>query len=270
MQSLKFEDAIRAVAKVGFDGIEVAARPDWDSAPQNMSRPRRREVRELLAANGLEVTALMDRVVPSRSDDEHSAGLETFKQIAALGRDLSPDMNPPIQTVLGGGKWEEKRDLFVNRLGDWAELGEQLQTVIAIKPHRGGAMSKPSEAAWLIQQLDDTPWIQMVYDYSHYAFRDMPLEKTVQTALPYTAHIAIKDTVKTEKGFRFVLPGESKRFDYAKLLKNFYSGGYRGDVCCEVSAMVWTQSNYDPIAAAETCYANIAPVFKQAKIPRRS
>ena len=131
-------------------------------------------------------------------------------------------------------------------------------------------MSKPSEAAWLIKQLDDTPWIRMVYDYSHYAFREMSVPATVETALPYTGHIAIKDVVKTEKGFKFVLPGASDTFDYADLLKRFYAGGYRGDICCEVSSMVSGQPNYDAIAAAKTCYANIAAQFKLAGVPRRS
>ena len=36
----------------------------------------------------------------------------------------------------------------------------------------------------------------MVYDYSHYAYRDMPLEETVRTALPYTAHVVVKDAVR--------------------------------------------------------------------------
>ena len=131
-------------------------------------------------------------------------------------------------------------------------------------------MSKPSEVAWLIQQLDNTPWIRMVYDYSHYAFRDMPVAETVDTALPYTAHIAIKDTVKTDKGFRFVLPGASNSFDYADLFQRFYAGGYRADICCEVSGMVWNQADYDPVMAAKTCYANIAPQFERPGVPRRN
>ena len=131
-------------------------------------------------------------------------------------------------------------------------------------------MSKPSEAVWLIRQLNNTPWIRMVYDYSHYAFREMSLAATVETSLHYTAHVAIKDTLWTDKGFRFVLPGESNSFDYADLFKRFYAGGYRADICCEVSGMVWNQANYDPIVAAKTCYANISPQFERAGVPRRS
>ncbi|MBP85738.1 MAG: hypothetical protein CMJ64_03320 [Planctomycetaceae bacterium] len=268
MKSMKTEDAIRTVAQVGYDGIELAVRPDWDCAPAKMPKPRREEMRQLLGGSGLRVTALMEHLYPEQDDEKHKAALERLLSVAELGYDLSPGNRPLIQTVLGGGTWEEKKSFFVDRLGDWAEVAEQAETVIAIKPHRGGGMSKPSEAAWLIQQLGNTPWIRMVYDYSHYAFRDMPVEETVKTALPYTAHIAIKDTIKTDKGFRFVLPGESGTFDYGKLFQLFYEGGYRGDICCEVSGMVWSQSGYDPVAAARICHARIAPIFAAAEVPR--
>lgn len=270
MKSMSTEDAIRSVAQVGYDGIEIAARPDWDAAPDQMSKARRQNIRSLLLNSGLRVTALMEHLYPVHDKAEHDAGMTRLRKVAGLGHDLNPDAPPLIQTVLGGGTWNEKKNMFRDRLGDWAALAQETKTVIAVKPHRGGGMSTPSEAAWLIQQLDNTPWIRMVYDYSHYAFREMPVAKTVETALPYTAHIAIKDTVKTDKGFRFVLPGESKSFDYVDLFERFYAGGYRGDICCEVSGMVWNQPDYDPIAAVKSCYANIAPLFKRAGVPRRS
>ncbi|MDA1049502.1 MAG: TIM barrel protein [Planctomycetota bacterium] len=269
MKSMSTEDAIRTVAQVGYDGIEIAARTDWDAAPARMSKPRREQVRTLLADSGLRVTALMEHLYPAKEKAEHEAGLARLREVARLGHDLSPTSPPLIQTVLGGGTWDEQKNMLRDRLGDWAKLAAETRTVIAIKPHRGGGMSTPTEAAWLIQQLDDTPWIRMVYDYSHYAFRDMSVEDTVETALPYTAHIAIKDTIETDKGFRFVLPGGSNSFDYADLFKRFYAGGYRADICCEVSGMVSNQNEYDPTAAAKECYATIAPQFERAGVPRR-
>ncbi len=57
---------------------------------------------------------------------------------------------------------------------------------------------------------------------------------------------------------RFMLPGENGQIDYVKLLKLLVQGGYRGTVCCEVSGKVSSQKGYDPVAAARTCYENIA------------
>ena len=270
MKTMKTEAAIRALAEVGYDGIEITAHSDWDAAPERMSPDRRRHLRALLDDTGLEVTALMEHLYPSRDDKTHAVSLDRLKRVAELGHDLSPNSPPLIQTVLGGGKWDRVKNMFRDRLADWAEGAEETKTVIAIKPHRGGAMSRPSEAAWLIGQLENTIWIRMVYDYSHYAFREMPLAETIETALPYTAHIAIKDTVKTDKGFKFWLPGASGNFDFVELFKRFYAGGYRGDVCCEVSGQVWNRPGYDPMVAAKKCYTNIAPLFDKARVPRRS
>lgn len=270
MKSMKTEDAIRTIANIGYDGIEIAVRPDWDAAPSQMPAARRSQVRTLLDSSGIVLTALMEHLYPTNDDADHRSGMDRLRKVAELGHDLAPKASPLIQTVLGGGTWEQKKNMFRDRLGDWSVLAKESETVIAIKPHRGGGMSRPSEGAWLIQQLGNTPWLRLVYDYSHYAFRDMSVADTVATALPYTGHIAIKDTILTDNGFRFALPGESGDFDYADLFKRFYSGGYRSDICCEVSSMVSNQPGYDPVAAAKTCYANISPAFTVAGVPRSS
>jgi sugar phosphate isomerase/epimerase len=96
----------------------------------------------------------------------------------------------------------------------------------------------------------------------------MPLEETVKTALPYAAHVVVKDAVQQGTKVVFALPGEGGTFDYAQLLRLFYDGGYRGDVCCEVSSMVSNKPDYDPAAAARKCYDALAAAFEKAKVPR--
>ena len=268
MQSLTAEKAISTLAQIGYDSVELTAREGWDTDPGAVSPARRQALRRLLAQAGLKLPSLMEHLQPSSDAKQHAQVLDRLKGAAELGHDLSPAAPPLVQTTLGGGKWDEQKTMFRDRLGDWAAVGAATKTIIAIKPHRGGGMSRPAEAVWLIRQLGDTPWLRMVYDYSHYAFREMPLEETVQTALPYTAHVAIKDAVQTEKRVAFVLPGQSGTFDYARLFRLFYEGGYRGDFCCEVSGMVWNKKGYDPIEAARACYKRLAPAFKRAGVAR--
>lgn len=268
MPALPLEKAIAVVAACGYDGIEIAARTDYDGAPSTMPEARRREVRQLLQESGLRLTALMATLYPSADDSEHAGQVEQLRRVGELANDLATGKKPVVQTTLGGGNWAEKKNLFRDRLGDWVEALRRVGIVLAIKPHRGGGMSRPEEAVWLIHQLGDTPWLRMVYDYSHYAFRDMSVEDTVAIALPYTAHIAVKDAVKDGDRIRFQLPGTSGTFDYAKLLRLFYEGGYRADICCEVSSMVSKQPGYDPVEAARVCYRNMAREFERAEVPR--
>ena len=262
MQALKVEDAIREVATIGFGGFELCAISKWDSAPENMSPDRRESVRSLLSGSQLRLVAIMEDLPPRADDAEHAQGLERLKAAITLGRDISPQKPALVQTVLGGGKWDEVKGLFRDRVGDWSRLAEELDTIICIKPHRFGAMSTPAQAAWIIEQLGNTPRIRIVYDFSHYAFRDLSITETVQQGQQLIAYVAIKDAVQSGNQISFSLPGEAKTIDHAAIFRTLKTSGYRGDFCCEVSGQVYSKPGYDPIAAARTCFENMKAVFK--------
>src|SRR5690606_17535229 len=118
------------------------------------------------------------------------------------------------------------------------------------------AMSRVEDAIALLKTLGDSPWLRLCYDYSHFAYRDMPLAETIATALPYTAHIAVKDAFEEQGKVAFALPGEKGTIDYADLLRRFYAGGYRGDVCVEVSSLLWRRPDYNLQGALDTSYRN--------------
>ncbi|MEL6107116.1 MAG: sugar phosphate isomerase/epimerase family protein [Planctomycetota bacterium] len=271
MKSLTTESAIKAIAEIGFDSIEITVNSGWDADSSMLGKARRAGLASQIQASGLKLTSLMEHVPPT-SEKLQRVALQRLRLAADVAHDLAADEPPLIQTVLGGGDFESTKQALVDRLGKWVELADATETVIAIKPHRGGAMSKPSQAVWLMNRLGDPARLRMVYDYSHYAFRDLDIESTVQAALPSTAHIAVKDAVKdTATGrVRFALPGESGTVDYKRIFGLFKAGGYRGDVSCEVSGQVWSQKNYDPIAAARRCYKNMAAAFESAGMTRPS
>ena len=261
MKSLSTEEAIRAIAGIGFDGFELCATPEWDSSPAKLGAARRKTVGSLLKETGLRLVAVMENVPPSADDKLHEAGRERLQGAILLARDLVPDQKPMVQTVLGGGKWDEVQAMLRDRVGDWARLAEELDATVCIKPHRFGAMSTPEQTAWLIQQLGDTPRIRMVYDYSHYAFRDLTVEATIQQARGFVAYVAMKDAIQAGDKVSFALPGETKTVDHAAIVKALRAAGYQGDFCCEVSAQLSSQAGYDPVQAAKTCYRNLAPLF---------
>ena len=198
MKTLTTEQAIAAIDAAGYDAVEITVWPGWDAEPANMSAERRQSVGRLLSGKQLKLTSLMEHISPSADDAEHTKSMERLRGVFQLANDLAleADEKPVVQTVLGGGKWEQKKTLFRDRVGDWAELGKSFGIVTCIKPHRGGGMSRPSEAVWLIEQLGKSKWLRMVYDYSHYAFRDIPLVESVKEALPYIGHVAVKDAVQ--------------------------------------------------------------------------
>ena len=178
-----------------------------------------------------------------------------------LGRDLGRGTRPLVQTVLGGGVWEDVRNTFRDRLGAWVDLARDQGCTVAIKPHRFGAMSTPAQAAWLMEQLGSPAQLRIVYDYSHYAYRDLSIEETVRQAEGLVAYVALKDAVMADGKVSFALPGAARSVDHAAIRRALEAAGYAGDYCCEVSGQIWRQPGYDPLAAAETCHRNLAPLF---------
>ena len=268
-KTLTTETAIDTIAQIGFDSIEITIWPGWDANPETMPRSRRKAIRKRLRDRGLRLTSLMEHLHIDNDQRSTAQRLERLRLAAELAHDLSTKQPPILQTTIGGGgKWADKRDAYIAELQQWEQVARKHDLVIAVKPHRGGAFSRPDEAAELLKKLGHPKRIRMCYDYSHYDFRDMTLEGTIQTSLPHVGHIAVKDVIRLDKGLRFVLPGQGGRINYTKLISLFHQGGYRRDVCVEVSGQVWSQPGYDPVQAAKSSYQHLAAAFTKANVKR--
>ncbi|MCB1091993.1 MAG: TIM barrel protein [Verrucomicrobiae bacterium] len=270
LQSLDLEAAIRLVGQTGYDAIEITVFPGFTGDPDSISSKKRKIVGNFLADSHLRVCALMADLHPSADEAAHREKTEAFRKTCQLGRDLAPDHPPLVQTVLGGKDWESSKNLFRDRVGDWLRVATEEKTMLAVKPHRGHAMSRPEEAIWLFQQLGESPWLKMVYDYSHFYRREpeMSIAATVGESLPWTSYVASKDAVLKDGKVVFALTGEGGEFEHAEIVKAFYAGGYRGDFCCEVSGQIWKTQGYDPVEATGICYRNLAEAFERAGVPR--
>jgi len=236
--------------------------PGYHGAPDQISTTQRKQVRRWVAESGLTIGALMGLPTPDAARQVENT--EWVKQMLQLANDLSPDDPPMVQSVLGGGQWQDRKNLFRDCLGPWVGLAAEANVELSIKPHRGHAMSLPQQAVWLIEELNAAGKLSLVYDYSHYVFRDLKLEDTVAMALPHTGYLVVKDAVQDGAKVNFLLPGESKEMPHARILKMFHAGGYRGEVCCEVSSQVWRNAGYDPKAATQTCHENLLAIYKGA------
>ncbi len=268
MKTLSIDAALAACAKIGYDAVELAVMPDWPAAPAKLSSDDRRALRERLAELGLALPALMENLNLDVDDAADRGQLDRLKAAAGLAHDLVPDNPPLVETVVGGkaGQWAQVKDRFADRLAGWVRIAEQTQTVLAVKPHRFGALNTPDDAVALVEKIN-SPWLKLAYDYSHFQFRDLPLGDTLERMIPLSRFIHVKDTVLDQGKARFVLPGDGE-FDYVPLLREAAALGYRGCICVEVSGMVSNQPGYDPVAAAHRSYDNLAPAFEKAGVRR--
>ncbi|MDG2221140.1 MAG: sugar phosphate isomerase/epimerase [Rubripirellula sp.] len=260
--------AVEAIAKAGFDGLELTVTPERDVAAERMNASQRDEFQTMLDDHGLELCSLMANYRPLGSIAAHRRDLERLKRDIELAQDLSSGKPPIIQTVLGEKNWQEVKERAVERFADWLQISKDSGVVVAVKPHRGHAMSRPDEAAWLIKQLGNPSSIQMWFDFSHFLFREMPLKDLISDALPITAGIAVKDARQDGRAVRFELPGEAGTINYQELCQRFYAGGFRGSICVEVSSQVWKRPDYDPEKALVSSYQVLSTAMKQAGVPR--
>jgi inosose dehydratase len=269
MRTLSLDDALAACSRIGYDAVELALMANYPAEPSRLSRDDRRRLRDRLAELRLSLPLLMENLPLDGADGVQQRTLDRLQAAFELGRDLVPDRPPIVETILGGpvDAWERLRQTFVDRLRTWAGVAERHRTTIAVKPHRMNAMNRPEHATWLMEQVN-SPWIKIGYDYSHFQHRDLTIEATLQTLLPQTRFVHVKDTRIVEGRAQFVLPGDGS-VDYAALFRRLREANYSGCVCVEVSGMVQNQPGYDPVAAAQRSFDNLAPALVRAGLRNR-
>src|SRR6185503_13539273 len=149
--------------------------------------------------------------------------------------------------------WEDIKTGMAAELAQWAKALEQLKVTLAIKCHSKTAMSHPEHALWLTDQVK-SPWIKVVYDYSHFLANGLDMKTTMRQMIPRAVFVHIKDTEGRAPSHRFLLPGDGN-VDYKLYAQSLVALGYRGPVVVEVSVDVFDQPGYDPVKAAERVWA---------------
>jgi inosose dehydratase len=270
MRSLTLSAALDAIAKEGYDCVEVPVMPGWYWDAAQLSRGARTIWRNRIADRGLRLTSLMENLPALGDDTLHSANLDRLKLAVELARDLVRDGKAPlIETVMGGkpGEFEAVKERLADRLRQWAKVAEQGNVTLAVKAHVSNATQQPNQLRWLLDSVA-SPSLAAAYDFSHFEIQGLGMKETMDALLPRTAFIHVKDAEKLQGNkWRFALPGDGK-IDYVEMLKYLGQSNYRGDVVVEVSAHVSGQLSYDPLAAATKCYNHLSNAFSKAGLKR--
>jgi inosose dehydratase len=264
MATLSVPDAIAAVARIGYDDVEMASLAGYPGDPDQLDSAARAQIRKALEKHRLQISAFMDNLKLLADDSEHRTNLARIRRVAQLARDLS-EANPPIlETILGGqpSEWEASKVAMASKLKEWAATAAAEQILIAIKPHVRNAMQTPAQAEWLRARVA-SPWLRFTYDYSHFQLQGLSLQETLQTLVPHTAFVHVKDAAGTAEQPQFQLPGAGG-IDYVSLLRLLKKLGYRGSVTVEVSAQIHRKPGYDPIGASQRSYDVLAKAMKEA------
>lgn len=255
MQSLDVDKALEQIHSIGYDGAELCLMEGWPSEPSKLNVPARRRIRE----QPLPITSMIENLNLLVSDPEYARHLDRIRIAAALALDISEKNPPLLQTVLGGKpeEWEQVKGKMAIRLAGWARVAEENGIKLAVKSHIGSASDTPEKLIWLLDQVK-SPALSGIYDYSHFQLLNLDLEKTLNTLLPSSSFITVKDGRLVDGKPQFLLPGDGTT-DYKKYFKLLKAKNYRGWMLVEISRQLQVQAGFDPIAAARKSYQKLAP-----------
>jgi sugar phosphate isomerase/epimerase len=264
MATVSMPEAIASVARIGYDDVEVASLAGYPGDPDKLDSAARAQIRKTLEKHSLQISAFMDNLKLLAEDSAHRENLARIRRVAQLARDLGVAKPPIIETILGGqpGEWEASKVAMAARLKEWVATAAAEKILIAIKPHVRNAMQTPAQAEWLRTRVG-SPWLRFTYDYSHFFLQGLPLDASLETMVPHTAFVHVKDAAGTAEQPQFQLPGAGGT-DYVSLLRLLKKLGYRGSVTVEVSAQIHRKPDYDPLDAAQRSFDVLAKARKQA------
>ena len=264
MKSLGLSDALKTCADIGYTHVELALNVGYATEPKVFTDDARKAVARQLRAMKLALPCLMLNLSLTSDEKARAAALQSISEAATLAHELSPDVPPILQTVLGGkpAQWEEQKQIMVQQLQAWAEVAEQAKIVIALKAHVANGVNSPERLLWLLEQVKSDA-LAVVYDFSHFELQGIGMEESMKLLLPRTRFIHAKDSAGDAAKFQFLLPGEG-RTDYVKYFSLLKTHGYSGPVCVEVSGQIFNKPGYDPLDAARRSFAALSVALKKA------
>lgn len=263
LQSLAVDEALVRIREIGYDGAELCLMAGWPSEPGKLDAAARRRIRE----QPLPVPTLIENFNLLVSEAEHARTLERIGAAAALARDITPAKRPlPIlQTVLGGkpDEWERVKAQMAARLADWTRAAGRSGIRLAVKSHIGSASNTLEKLIWLLDQVKGGATLSAIYDYGHFQLMGLGLTATLDTLLPRTSFLTVKDGHMVNGSPRFLLPGDGT-IDYGEYFAYLKRRRYKGWMLVEISRQLQTQPGYDGVAAARRSYDYLAGRLRSA------
>src|SRR5262245_18654800 len=148
MKSLSINAALKAIAEIGYDCVELPVMSDWPADSARFDAGARRELRGQLTERELRLTSLMENLPALGDDAQHRGNLDRLKRAAEMARDLGRDKAVPlVETILGGkaGEFEAVRDRLAERVTAYARVMQDAEVTLAVKAHIGNATQRPEQ-----------------------------------------------------------------------------------------------------------------------------
>jgi len=269
MPTTPIEEAIPAVAKMGYQGLEITVTPKWCTELAVLDKAKKRLIYDLMAENNLTITGVIRNASMVEDDAAlNEANMVELRQSVDLAAEWAQPGEPSVMiSVLGGhtDEWEAKKNLAIERLLPLADYAAERHVYVALELHVGGLLDRPERVVWFFEQVKH-PAVRLNFDISHMEVMGYTIDQSVPLLAPYSIHTHVKDQRGRYPNFEFLTPGEGP-FDFVHYLKAMDAAGYNGFVTAEVSVMVQRRPNYDPFFHAQLAYWTLYKAFQVSGLP---
>jgi inosose dehydratase len=268
-KTIDIEQLIPAIAKIGYQGIELAVTPGWPTELYSLHAARRQRIAQLLDEYGLVLTAVAGHTSMCESDpDQNATNLQRLRDAIGLAAELAQEGEQPIVVSLVGGPvdaWDARRQIVAGRVHSLGEYAASRGVVLALEPHSGTSFDTPDKAIWLLEQVNH-PAVRLNFDISHFEVIGIGIDACVPHMVPWSVHTHVKDQRGRYPNHEFLTPG-SGPFDLVHYLKAMHAAGYTGFIGMEVSVMVQRRPGYDPLVDAALGYYALRHAFNESGVP---
>jgi sugar phosphate isomerase/epimerase len=270
MPALPIDVALEHVARLGFEGIELAIVPGYTTELRRLDAAERRRIRALLDRHGLALPSLaVHRALLVDDPQQWAANLAYLRASIDLATEMADKDGPPvIDNLVGGrsGELESRRTQLIERLHEVVRYAAARGVTIAVEPHVFTVLESPLATREIVDAIG-SPYLRVQLDISHFDVLGLSIEETVPVLGPLAVHTHVKDQRGRAPHHEFLIPGEGT-FDDVRYLRAMRAVGYEGFITGEVSVMVQRRPGYDPLAAATLTYATLSRAFIAAGIAK--
>ena len=206
--------AMDEISRIGVRSVEVAYIQGYtDPFGEEVFSPENaRRIQRLLSETGLSCFALSAHMnlATKQSADIFAKRMEFARQIGAR----------VIVTNAGPG---QEKAIFMKNMETLSRVAESLNLIIGLENPGDGKdniINSGRDGALVVREID-SEWVKLNYDFgnviSHFYERIRPEEDFID-ALPFSAHLHIKDVKPNEQGWFFTEIGKGS-IDYESILR---------------------------------------------------
>ena len=255
------DEVIPRLARIGYDGIEIGAAAPH-AYPAYVGPERRKEIRTLLEANGIEVSAMLPAPgggpgfnVASPSQEERRAAIEQYKEVAQLCADLGGNTLLYVAGwVIYGTEWKQAFDWSREALVEIGRAADDLGMTVAVEqnPADGNLIESLDDGVELMRSVD-APNVKLMFDTIHAMYRNEVPTDYVYRMGNDLRYVHLSDIDR--------LPPGQGRGDFVGLVQALTDIGYDGYLSMEIG---FNYRNAQPDKFAREAYEYMKPLVEAA------